>query len=255
MVTDHMPDFYELMLRSAEAAMLTRILRMRVEVLGASGLQRNDDTPTAHMRAQCVAQIRGREFPRFNTSVERTDVQEGRDPHWSNVFDWRLESDYLAQFETLRLNVIHIAHGLTGVVQSLQQTRREIIGRATVPLLPLFPQLVRPNAALANSFVSVKTIDVPILFSRSRDVSTGAGIASDKVDDEFAMPTSKIEAELTEAESAVDDSRTTGVLHVRITAHFCLTSIGTAAAPSSEDVESLNHSLSDLPPPDSEEQD
>jgi hypothetical protein len=259
MVTDHMPDFYELMLRSTEAALLTRVLRMRVEVLGATGLQRNDDTPTASMHAQCVAQIRGREFPRFNTSIERTDVQEGCAPQWTSVFDWRLESDYLAQFETLRLNVIHIAGGLTGVVQSLQQTRREVIGRAIVPLLPLFPQLARPNLALPDSFVHVKTIDVPLLFSKSRDVSSGAGIASDKVDDDFAMPTSNIEAELTEEDAVVaeDDTRNTGVLHVRITAHFCVSSVGTQhqAVPSSEDEASLNQSLSDVPPPDADDDD
>jgi len=251
MITDHMPDFYEAMLRAAERALLTRVLRVRVQVLGASGLQRNDDSPTASMHAQCVAQIRGREFPRFNSSIERTSVVDGREPQWDAVFDWPLETDYLAQFERLQLSVLHIASGLTGVVQSLQQTRREVVGRATLPLLPLFPELARPNAGLADAWVAVKSVDVPIAFSKARDVNA-AGVVSDKVDDEFAMPTNNVEAELTE-EDAVDDSRRTGTLHLRVTAHFCRNSLPHAAAPSSEDEAALNRSLDSVSKDDDNE--
>jgi hypothetical protein len=42
MITDHMPDFYEAMLRAAEDALLLRALRVRCEVLGATGLRRHD---------------------------------------------------------------------------------------------------------------------------------------------------------------------------------------------------------------------
>jgi hypothetical protein len=247
MITDHMPDYYEAMLRAAEDALLERGLRVRCEVLGAVNLRRNSQvtsstgaTTEANVNAQATAQIRGREFPRFNTSLERTAVvKHSHEPQWSDVFDWRMESDYFGNFEALHLSVAHIATGVTGAIGSLKS--RELIGSAIVPLLTLFPELARPSTVLADTWVSAKVIEVPIKWSSKRASST-----SDRVDDALVLPSTNIDAEQAEDEHE-EDERAAGVVRVRLTAHFCRYERNTAISLSSENVESLNKSLDNVP--------
>jgi hypothetical protein len=248
MITDHMPDFYEAMLRAAEDALLLRALRVRCEVLGATGLRRHDSqaqTTESNVNAQAAAQIRGREFPRFNTSLERTAlVKHSHDPRWTDVFDWRLESDYLGNFESVHIAVNHVATGVTGAIGSL--TSRELIGSVIVPLLPLFPELARPSAALADTWVSAKVVEVPIKWSAARASSS----TSDRVDDKLVVPPTNIDAEQAEEE----DEQMAGMVRVRLTAHFCRHERNAAIPLSSENEESLNKSLDNVPELSEEEE-
>jgi hypothetical protein len=154
------------------------------------------------------------------------------------VFDWRLESDYLGNFESVHIAVNHVATGVTGAIGSL--TSRELIGSVIVPLLPLFPELARPSAALADTWVSAKVVEVPIKWSAARASSS----TSDRVDDALVVPSTNIDAEQAAEE---EDEQTAGVVRVRLTAHFCRHERNAAIPLSSENEESLNKSLDNVP--------